>query len=71
MNENRTYAQAIIDGRRVDLLLEEEDIVRGFKNALAHPKEIPALGQTWPADKPNKCTFLGRILNKCCDCDQD
>lgn len=67
-NVNRVYAQAILDGRTVDLLLEEEDLVRGFKNALAHPEEIPALGQYWPCEKPNKCSLLDRILKKCCDC---
>jgi len=65
---NRVYAQAIIDGRKVDLLLEEEDLVRGFKNALTYPQEIPTLGQCWSCEKPSKCSLLDRILNKCCDC---
>ena len=68
MSKNRTYAQAIVDGRKVDLLLEEEDIVRGFKNALSFPEEIPVEGQSWSIEKPNRCSFLGRLLNKCCDC---
>tara|TARA_R110000868_G_scaffold370206_1_gene633687 strand:- start:532 stop:819 length:288 start_codon:yes stop_codon:yes gene_type:complete len=66
--KNRTYAQVSVDGRTLDLLLEEEDLIRGFKNALDFPEELPVLGQHWPIEKPEKCSFLGRILNKCCDC---
>lgn len=69
MEENKIYAQALVDGRKIDLLLEQEDLIRGFKNALENPTEIPAMGQCWSCEKPEKCSLLSRILNKCCDCE--
>ena len=69
MIDNLIYAQAVIEGRCVDLLLEEEDLIRGFQNAINNPSEIPISGQCWVIKKPEKCSLLGRILNKCCDCD--
>tara|TARA_R110000824_G_scaffold70114_1_gene180189 strand:- start:556 stop:780 length:225 start_codon:yes stop_codon:yes gene_type:complete len=69
MNDpNLIYAKAMINGRCVDLLLEQEDLIRGFENMLEHPKEVPIEGQCWSIDKPDKCGILDRLMNKCCEC---
>jgi hypothetical protein len=62
------HAKAMINGRSVDLLLEQEDLIRGFENMLNNPGQVPAEGQCWPIEKPDKCGVMDRIMNKCCDC---
>ena len=64
------HAKVVIDGRCVDLLLSEDSIVDGFKNAMNNPDDIPVDGQYCPCDKPEKCSLLDRILNRCCECDR-
>ena len=69
MNEkNLIYAKAVIDGRCIDLLLEQEDLLRGFQNALDNPTDIPAAGQCWINQKADKCGIWDRIMNRCCGC---
>tara|TARA_B100000900_G_scaffold395771_1_gene394460 strand:+ start:644 stop:862 length:219 start_codon:yes stop_codon:yes gene_type:complete len=65
---NYIHAKAMINGRCVDLLLEQEDLIRGFENMLENPAYVPAEGQCWSIQKPEKCSVLDRIMNKCCEC---
>lgn len=65
---NLIYAKAIVDGRCIDLLLEQEDLLRGFQNALDNPRSVPAAGQCWVNQKPEKCGIWDRLMNRCCGC---
>jgi len=67
-NTNLIHATVIVEGRCMDLLLGEDEIVNGFKNALSRPDLVPIAGQCWQCQRPDKCSLLDRILNKCCDC---
>lgn len=69
--EDLIYAQATIDGRCIDLLLTQDQILQGFENGLANPERIPVCGQCWDIKKPNKCGILDRIMNRCCDCSDE
>lgn len=69
--EELIYAQATIDGRCIDLLLTHDQIMQGFESGLSNPDAIPAFGQCWNIQKPNKCSLLDRIMNRCCDCRDD
>ena len=72
MNENELiYAQVNIDGRCIDLLLTHDQIMEGFESGLSNPDKIPAFGQCWNINKPNKCSLLDRIMNRCCDCSSE
>ena len=65
------HAKAMVNGRCIDLLLEQEDLIRGFENMLENPAQIPVEGQCWSIEKPEKCGVLGRIMNKCCECSDE
>ena len=46
------HAKAMVNGRCIDLLLEQEDLIRGFENMLENPAQIPVEGQCWSIEKP-------------------
>ena len=69
--EDLIYAQATIDGRCIDLILTQEQLMQGFETGLARPDLIPACGQCWDIKKPNKCGVLDRIMNRCCVCNDE
>jgi len=70
-NIDLIHAKAMVNGRCVDLLLKQEDLIRGFENMLENPEAVPAEGQCWSIEKPDRCGILDRIMNKCCECNDE
>jgi len=68
------YSRVIVDGRCLDLLLDEDEIATGIERALENPTIVDqfpeASGSCWPMEKPPKCNFWNRITNKCCECNR-
>ena len=68
------YSKVIVDGRCVDLLLSEDEIETGAERALENPEIVLSFpeshGSCWSAEKPPKCNFWNRIINKCCECNR-
>jgi len=71
MNNKLTITTVVVDGRCLDLLLTQDEIIEAHARAM-HPDNKELLGDggcsCWPAD-PDKdpCGFWDRLLNKC-DC---
>ena len=71
MNNKLTITTVKIDGRCLDLLLTEEEVIEAHARAM-HPDNKELLGDDccscWPKDI-EPCGFWDRVLNKC-DCEK-
>jgi hypothetical protein len=66
------YSKVVVDGRMLDLLLDEEEIEKANNRALQNPSLVvectESHGNCWPCEKPPKCGFWDRVMNNCCQC---
>jgi hypothetical protein len=68
-NENLFYAKTTINGRDIDLILTEQQVLDGVKSALTNSELVCQMnpGNCWPVEKPNGCSFWQKLFNVC-DC---
>ena len=68
-SQNLFYAKTNINGRDVDLVLTEAQIMEGVKTALSNSELVCQSnpGNCWPIDKPKGCSLWQKIFNVC-DC---
>jgi hypothetical protein len=68
-NENIFYAKTNINGRDVDLVLTEQQILDGVKSALKNTEFVCQMnpGNCWPVEKPKGCSLWQKLFNVC-DC---
>jgi hypothetical protein len=62
------FAKTEIDGRCIDMLLTEDEIIKASKRALnpTNSKFMPeVLNTCWPIEHPPKCSFWDRLLGNC------
>lgn len=61
------YAKAEINGRTVDLVLTEEQIVQGVKCALQNSDFVCEMnpGNCWPLEKPQECSVWKKLFGLC------
>ncbi len=66
------YSKIEVDGRCVNLLLTETEVVKAHKRAIAdsekHGITESMYGVCWPTAQPPKCSLWDRIMGRC-DCD--
>ena len=67
------HTTIIKDNRCIDLLLTEDEVVNGFERSL-NPVNKTYIStdkccSCWSVEKPPKCSFWGRILGTCMECD--
>jgi len=64
---NLFYAKTEINGRVVDLVLTEQQVLDGVKVALQNPEMICQNnpGSCWPIEKPNDCPVWKKIFGVC------
>jgi hypothetical protein len=69
------YSKVVIDGRQLDLLLDEQEIQNATERALKLPSLVleckDSHGNCWPCEKPPKCNLWDRIMNNCCECKEN
>lgn len=65
--ENVFYAKAQINGRTVDLVLTEDQIVDGVKRGLQNCDFVCEMnpGNCWPIEKPQECPVWKKIFGIC------
>jgi hypothetical protein len=65
--DNLFYAKSEINGRTVDLVLTEEQVITGVKSALQNSEFVCKMnpGNCWPIDKPEECPIWRRIFGLC------
>jgi hypothetical protein len=67
--DNLFYAKTTINGRDIDLVLTEQQILDGVKTALNNSEFVCQMnpGNCWPVEKPEGCSFWQKLF-KVCDC---
>jgi len=67
--ENLFYAKTNVNGRDIDLVLSEQQILEGVKTALNNSEFVCQMnpGNCWPVEKPKGCSFWQKLFNVC-DC---
>jgi hypothetical protein len=65
--ENLFYAKTDVNGRTVDLVLTEDQVLNGVKAALQNSDLVCKMnpGNCWPVEKPNDCPFWKKIFGVC------
>lgn len=66
------HTKVEIDGRCIDLLMTEEEVIACFKRALLNENfkyiNLENSCNSWPVQKPKTCIFWKKLLG-ICDCD--
>ena len=66
------YTKIELDGRCINLLLTEKEVIRSHKraidNATKNGIDESMFGVCWPTEQPPKCSLWDRILGRC-NCD--
>jgi hypothetical protein len=65
--DNLFYAKTEINGRTVDLVLTEEQVLAGVKTSLQNSELVCKMnpGNCWPLEKPNDCPTWKKIFGLC------
>lgn len=70
--EQLYYAKTVVNGRDIDLVLTEKQVVDGLQSALLNSGFVCASngGNCWPVEKPTDCPFWRKVFNICkkCEC---
>ncbi len=69
--EQLYYAKTVVNGREIDLVLNEQQVVDGLQSALINSGFVCASngGNCWPVEKPEDCPFWRKVFNLCKNCD--
>ena len=61
------YAKTEINGRTLDLVLTEEQVITGVKTAIENAEFVCRMnpGNCWPVEKPQDCPLWKKIFGLC------
>lgn len=64
---NTFYAKTEINGRVIDMVLTEDQVIDGMKLALQNSDLVCQMnpGNCWPIEKPNDCPIWKKIFGIC------
>lgn len=68
------HATVTVDGRCIDLLLNDDEIASALERALMEENQkyidMDKCCSCWPVNQPPECPFWQRILGVCKECDK-